>query len=585
MATLSIEHTDDTRTAAATTPVAAAVTPPRSPEPTPARSGDPAPVPDRATTRWRRADDRDEATPRWSSHRWASAAIRAAALLVPALAAAVATWVLAQQVPRPVSGAAVLWWAMMLAVAALVFVSVERAARRLLPLAALLRLSLVLPDQTASRYRIALRAGTTRRLREVVEQARAGDLGDTPAESAERVLLLVAALNSHDRLTRGHSERVRAYAEVIGEQMGLPQADLERLRWAALLHDVGKIAVPGEILNKKGRLTDDEFEVIKTHPAEGAALVEPLRAWLGDAIDAVGQHHERWDGKGYPAGIAGVDIGLAARIVSVADTFDVITSTRSYKKATSPTAARREIARCAGSQFDPKVTRALIDVSLGRLWLAGGPLSWAASLPLLAHVPTVGGVVPALGNAAVAGVAAAAVVVGGATAAPEPVATEHAAALAAFGPAALHHGAEGRTEVDGDPAADGAASAPSTTGPAAAVAPDPAAVPPIDPAAVVPEAPAPADTAALPAPTTTAPPRGAAPAPTTAPAPTSDSSGGLVSGIVGGLPLVDDGLSVSTGDIPIVGDVPIVGDLPTVTVPPLGPVVDDLLGGLLGRRR
>ena len=359
-------------------------------------------------------DDRPDTLGRngWRARKWSALVMRIGALLVPAVGSLAAVWFVAHRYPKPTGWFQVGWWLTMFVLAVATYWLLERVARRLLPLAALLRLSLVFPDRTPSRFRIALIAGTTANLRRVVEEARHGVVGETPAEAAERLLILVAALNTHDRLTRGHSERVRAYAEVIGEEMGLDRGTLERLRWAALLHDVGKIEVPREILNKTGRLTDDEFEIIKTHPAAGAELVAPLQDWLGDEVLAVVQHHERFDGAGYPYGLSGEDISLAGRIVAVADTFDVITSARSYKKAVSPTEARAEIQRCSGSQFDPDVTRALLEVSLGRLWLAGGSMAWVASVPVLAGIPGIGAASPGLVGAAGAGLAATAVITG-----------------------------------------------------------------------------------------------------------------------------------------------------------------------------
>ena len=153
--------------------------------------------------------------------------------------------------------------------------------------------------------------------------------------------------------------------------------------------------MPTEILTKPGRPTDPEWEVLRRHPEYGDALVAPLRGWLTDWADAVAQHHERWDGQGYPRGLAGEEISLAARIVAVADAFDVITSVRSYKPGFASPAAREEIAACAGSQFDPRVVRAFLNVSLGRLRLVMGPLSWLAHAPILARIP----LTPAIGAA------------------------------------------------------------------------------------------------------------------------------------------------------------------------------------------
>ena len=260
----------------------------------------------------------------------------------------------------------------------------DRMTRRMLPLAALLSLTLAFPDEAPSRFKIAMRSGGTVELRRRLEQYRRIGANE-PALAAQRLLELVADLSRHDRLTRGHSERVRAYSQMIGEELGLTEAEIDCLRWAALLHDIGKLEIPFEILNKPDRLTADEFETIMRHPGIGARLTAPLAGWLGESVRAVGEHHERWDGDGYPNGLRGTDISLAARIVAVADAFDVMTSFRSYKKPGTAAEARVELARCAGTQFDANVVRAFLSISLGKLRLAMGPLSW---LTQLAFFPT-----------------------------------------------------------------------------------------------------------------------------------------------------------------------------------------------------
>ncbi|MEP2370651.1 HD-GYP domain-containing protein [Ilumatobacter sp.] len=273
-------------------------------------------------------------------------------------------------------------WLGIVAVSTVAMIAVDRLARRLLPLSVLLKLTLVFPDHAPSRFAVAMRTGTTMQLRARLESAREVPLGETPQAAAERLLELVGLLSHHDRLTRGHSERVRAYTHLIGDELGLTGSELDKLRWAALLHDVGKTAIATEILNKPGRLTDDEYDIVKTHPDEGRALVAPLSDWLGDSIQAVWQHHERFDGGGYPQGLSGTDISFAARVVTVADSYDVMTSARSYKKPMSAEAARTELAACSGAQFDPVVVRAFLNVSLGRLRLMTGPLAWFAQLAL-----------------------------------------------------------------------------------------------------------------------------------------------------------------------------------------------------------
>jgi HD-GYP domain-containing protein (c-di-GMP phosphodiesterase class II) len=242
-------------------------------------------------------------------------------------------------------------------------VAVERLARRLLPLAALLKLSLIFPDRAPSRFRMAVRAGGTRKLEERLRSATEEGLPDTPAEAAEKVLELAALLNLHDRRTRGHSERVRVYSDLLADELGLSSHERSRLHWAALLHDIGKLVVPGDILNKAGAPTEDEWEILREHPLEGERFISPLQAWLGDWTAAIGQHHERYDGSGYPDGLAGERIPMAARIVAVADAFHAMTSDRPYRRRQSLDQARAEIARCAESHFCPKVVDAFLRVS------------------------------------------------------------------------------------------------------------------------------------------------------------------------------------------------------------------------------
>jgi putative nucleotidyltransferase with HDIG domain len=268
---------------------------------------------------------------------------------------------------------------------------VRHLARRLLPLEMLLRLSLTFPDHTPSRFRVALRAGSVGRLRREAERVRASGVGDDVDVAAETVLVLATALNVHDPDTRGHSERVRALTEMLAAEMHLAADDVERLRWSALLHDCGKLMVHPDVLRKEGPLDDADWEAIHRHPEEGAKLTAPLRGWLGQWGAAIEEHHERWDGQGYPNRLAGEELSLGGRIVAVADAYEVMTSARSYKVALPPEEARAEIAAQAGSQFDPDVVRALLRVSLGRAgWLAG-LVGWIGGLSVVrrvvAHVP------------------------------------------------------------------------------------------------------------------------------------------------------------------------------------------------------
>jgi len=416
---------------------------------------------------------------RWKRRAVLGQLVRLLALAVPLGASVMAGTVMSRTVHRPSSVVgAVGWWVMLITVSTLVLAVVDRAARRLLPLAALLRLCMVFPDHAPSRFSVAFKAGTTRNLREKLAVARAQGVDDEPARAAERILVLVAAMNTHHRGTRGHSERVRAFNDLIAEELRLPQADRDRLRWAALLHDVGKLEVPTRILDKPDKPTESEWNTLRRHPEDGARMIAPLRGWLGLWAAAVEEHHERWDGAGYPRGVAGQEIGLAARIVAAADVFEVMTAPRAYRRPVNAEAAREELARCAGSQLDPAVVRAFLNVSLGKLRMAMGPLSWLAQLPFIGTLPRVEGVAAA-GRAAAttAGVATGVGaltligVVGPATA-EDPVhggvqTTQSTAGIAPAppDPAAAPRSASGAVQAGGTATASGLA--PTIPGPAA----------------------------------------------------------------------------------------------------------------------
>ena len=167
---------------------------------------------------------------------------------------------------------------------------------------------------------------------------------------------LSEAIEAKDKYTRGHTDRVSRLSVQIGEKMGLSHQQLKILELSAILHDVGKIGVPEAILNKKSRLTQDEYVEIKKHAAIGAQIIAPIKQFT-EIKEGVLHHHERYDGFGYPSGLKGDNIPLIARIISIADTFDTLTTERPYKKAYSKKEAIKEIAKCSGTQFDPKVVK------------------------------------------------------------------------------------------------------------------------------------------------------------------------------------------------------------------------------------
>ncbi len=238
-----------------------------------------------------------------------------------------------------------------------------------------------------------------------------GQATDTQAEALEK---LNAALEATDPYTHGHSRRVARHCWMIAKRMGLDSESVARVRTAASLHDVGKVYTPPAVLRKPGRLTDEEFDVIKRHPVDGAELVEAL----GDdeLVSIVRHHHERLDGTGYPDRLVGDQIPLGARIISVADTFDAITSARPYRPARAHKKALDILKYEAGTQLDPAVVKAFCAIYSGRRPLA----LWASftSLPSQVFSWLGAGAATAASAAQVAAVAAAAAV--GVTAAMAP---------------------------------------------------------------------------------------------------------------------------------------------------------------------
>jgi putative nucleotidyltransferase with HDIG domain len=193
---------------------------------------------------------------------------------------------------------------------------------------------------------------------------------------------LAHALEARDSYTYGHTRRVTRHSAAIAERMGLSRDEVAKVRTAAAIHDVGKLHTPRDVLNKPGRLTDEEFDVIKKHPVDGAEMA----ARLGDdEITAmVLHHHERLDGTGYPSGLAGEQIPLGARIIAVADTFDAITSRRAYRGASSHKKALGILTTEAGAQLDPEAVRAFSSHYSGMRGVALGSLLTSAPQRLLA---------------------------------------------------------------------------------------------------------------------------------------------------------------------------------------------------------
>jgi HD-GYP domain-containing protein (c-di-GMP phosphodiesterase class II) len=197
--------------------------------------------------------------------------------------------------------------------------------------------------------------------------------------------LMVKSLEARDAYTSGHSRRVHQYSTIIARAIGLSERQVEQVGRAALLHDVGKIHEKyAPILSKMDKLSPEEWQLMKQHPGDGAALVATMTK-LRDVVPAVRHHHENWDGTGYPDGLAGEMIPLAARIIRFADTIDAMTTDRPYRRPLGESVVRSEIVRCRGSQFDPRIADALLS---SQLWFTLFPPDVGEVAPKLQRLKT-----------------------------------------------------------------------------------------------------------------------------------------------------------------------------------------------------
>ncbi len=222
-------------------------------------------------------------------------------------------------------------------------------------------------------------AGLRQRLRGYMHRDAAVPV-TAPIDSIEFVKVLAAALESKDSYTHGHSQRVAHYAAILGQDLGLTDRELRDLQIASFLHDIGKVGVCEQYIKKQGRLTPEEWAVVRGHPEKGAELIGPLR--LGPAIlSAVRHHHERVDGRGFPDRLGGTDLSTTARIVCIADAYDAMTSDRPYRRALSRDAARQELKRCGGTQFDLEYVERFLRLLDKHPWLDEGRDPSAPDLP------------------------------------------------------------------------------------------------------------------------------------------------------------------------------------------------------------
>lgn len=188
-----------------------------------------------------------------------------------------------------------------------------------------------------------------------------------PEVLLEALRAIISSLEEKDSYTHGHSIRVAEFSVYLAEESGLSEVEIREVELCALLHDIGKIGIPDNVLLKPARLTRAEFEIMKSHPVRSGRILEKISA-LRNLIPGILHHHERFDGLGYPDGMKGEDIPLYARMILIADTYDAMTSTRPYRLALDKQVAFEELRKCAGTQFDPVLVEAFIRVMSKLEW-------------------------------------------------------------------------------------------------------------------------------------------------------------------------------------------------------------------------
>lgn len=199
-----------------------------------------------------------------------------------------------------------------------------------------------------------------------LERHKTIELFNTHSAHLQTIIMLANVIEARDPYTRGHVERVQKYATELAQRLGWTLEALAILEYGALLHDIGKVSVPEHILNKASRLTDDEMEVIKQHTTAGARVLEGI-THLHQAMPYVLYHHEKWDGTGYPEGLAGENIPLEGRLLAVVDVFDALTSERPYRKGMPIQEALEIIRKDAGTHFDPRMAEVFIEIQQEKL--------------------------------------------------------------------------------------------------------------------------------------------------------------------------------------------------------------------------